>query len=202
MITTKRIAIAGLTVAAILLLLALKVVIFGTAAPPYAHLEAKVESSINEYRAQLMKKYNVTKMADLPKVVPDDVLQEAWEKQKKEINALYATVTPPSIEIDASCRDQVSDITVSPPEMDAMIFGRYFTVPVKVKAKTAFTNRYSTGLIVKTYAKDGAVVEDSDLHLSTEASPGDLVSGKFTLTGAETALAKAYRFKVLKKEKK
>ena len=52
---------------------------------------------------------------------------------------------------------------------------------------------------MKTYAKDGAIVEDSDLRLDTEASPGELVRGTFMLTGAETALAKAYRFKVMKR---
>jgi hypothetical protein len=166
-------------------------------APPYAHLE-KEKGKLERVRSELMAKYKVKDLSDFRKVVPRDVWEHEWERSKTDIDALYAAIAPPPIEIDTNCNSQLSDITVLPPKLDGDLVFAWFEFPIKFRAKAHFQDEHSTGLIVRTLEKDGSTVEDSELWLNMEASPGDLVNGRFT----PLFISKAYRFKVMKRTKK
>jgi hypothetical protein len=184
--------------------------IHGATLPPYAHVPSATMKLAAAKLLQVLKRYDVEDSSQVPK----DAGGEEAKQLEGEIETLLATAKPPPIEIDDSCKELVSDIRIdSAPKLHSSSFFGFQTTAVvfsvKFRARTAF-NGNRTGLVGRTYGKDGTMLEESDIYLNTDAFPGEVVIGRFNvntqsafgrlrLQGGGSTLARAYRFRVGKK---
>ena len=184
--------------------------IHGMMLPPYAHVSSRCAKLVAAKLAQVLEKYNVENLSKLPR----DAGEKEHEELDKEIDALLASVKPPPIDVDDSCRDTISGLTIEPPpKMEtASLFGFSSTCAVfRVKFRTkTYLDKSKTGLVVRTYGRDGTILDDNGIILDTDASSGEMVMGRFGV-GIQTSLgnislrrkgntlAKAYRFVVARK---
>jgi hypothetical protein len=162
---------------------------------PYAHLKGEVEAIIQAKYTEARKIHGVTENKDLP----GDVLGQLFEECKTEVNALYSAMPALTIDCDTNCKDIISALTTSPPELESSFLGRFFKIPVKFRVK-ADMDEWKSGLVGIVCDKDGAVLTKGDVYLSTDASADEMVLGWFN-GGGEDELAKAYSFRIHKKAK-
>jgi hypothetical protein len=192
-LTPKRIAIGGVTVAALLLLLVLKA-LFLPAGPIYAHLESDYRGMVESYKARLLEEHGVDEFDQVPR----SASRAAFEKLQKEVDVLFADTKPPAFTIDESAASIISELSVSPPEYDSMIFGSFWTFPLKVTAKSRIS-RWDTKLIYKVYAPDDTVLDDGEINFDTDGVAGEKLSGN-TSAVMQKSFFKAHHYRIFKKE--
>jgi hypothetical protein len=186
-------------------------VVHGMTLPPYAHVRGRAIKVIAAEVPQLLNKYKIEKLSQLPKGAGEEESKEV----KNGIQSLLASVAMPPITLDESCKDMISDLRADPPPRLSVssLFGFTFTrveFQVAFKAKTAL-DEHNSGLVGRTYGSDGSILEEKDLSLKTDASPGEIVIGDFDVTAdfslgysdeKDNILARACRFAIAKKSEK
>jgi hypothetical protein len=56
------------------------------------------------------------------KKIPKEENSNAYDKLKKDADALFSSIKPPPIELDASCQDVIKDIQLSAPTLSSLGF--------------------------------------------------------------------------------
>jgi serine/threonine-protein kinase len=169
--------------------------LFGTSSLPYARAISTIQANSKKQVEIFKAKYGGDE-----KKIPQEENSSAFDKLKKDADALFSAVKPPPIELDSSCQDIIKDIQLSAPTLSSLgIFGWYGEFPLKYTAKINLPKYGKTKLIVKAYSLDGTLIKESDVNQIENASANEKVAARFTIDFSKMdEIAKFKVFKSLK----
>ncbi len=158
-------------------------------APTYAHLKSRIESSQEALKKEVLTKHGVENLDDLPKDEKSKAIKDSYQMAAK----VFAEVTPPSVGVDDSASEYVTEVKCGNPEPGGTILGSYLSFPITLTAKQALSE-YGNKLSFKAYDPSDVIVDTGDLSLRQSASQGDKIEVGASLSGE--AIWRVYRFKV------
>jgi hypothetical protein len=191
-----KIALAGgFGLLALLFLISVFGWLFGNSSLPYARAISTIQASSKRQVEIFKAKYGTDE-----KKIPKEENSNAYDKLKKEADALFSSIKPPPIELDASCQDVIKDIQLSAPTLSSLGFlGWYGEFPLKYTAKINLPKYGKTKLHVKAYSLDGTVLKESDINQIENASANEKVGARFTVDFS--TMDEIAKFKVFKSSK-
>ena len=191
-----KIALAGgFGLLALLFLIMVFGWLFGKSYLPYARAISSIQASSKRQVEIFKAKYGTDE-----KKIPQEENSNAYDKLKKDADALFSSIKPPPIELDASCQDVIKDIQLSAPTLSSLGFlGWYGEFPLKYTAKINLPKYGKTKLHVKAYSLDGTILKESDINQIENASANEKVGARFTVDFSK--MDEIAKFKVFKSSK-
>ena len=189
-----KIALAGgFGLLALLFLISVFGWLFGKSSLPYERAISTIEASRKRQLEIFKAKYGKDENE-----IPQEENSNAYDKLKKNADALFSSIKPPPIELDASCQDVIKDIQLSAPTLSKSSpwYGEF---PLKYTAKINLPKSGKTKLHVKAYSLDGTILKESEINQTENASANEKVGASFTVDFS--TMDEIAKFKVFKSSK-